>query len=216
WASRLLGYVPGADRALMRMDSNSQRAHADLLEKTRRGRIDVYFAGDSITRRWGATDYPQLLAHWTRSFRGWNAANFGWGGDTTRNSLWRSENGELDGVDPKVIVLLAGTNNVGEALGAGRPVDTADVARGVEAIVRAMQERAPKAMIVLMALFPRNDRDGANAAIEDINRRLALLADGERIRFLDINDRLTDRDGRLRDDVSRDGLHLTARGYDVW
>src|SRR5690606_11925828 len=74
----------------------------------------------------------------------------------------------------------------------------------------------PKAMIVLMALFPRNDRDGANAAIEDINRRLALLADGERIRFLDINDRLTDRDGRLRDDVSRDGLHLTARGYDVW
>ena len=101
-----------ADQPVPRTDQNSRLAHAQLLEKARSGRIDVYFAGDSITRRWGATDYPDLLAHWRQTFFGWNAANFGWGGDTTHNILWRLENGELDGVNPKVIVLQAGTNNL--------------------------------------------------------------------------------------------------------
>ena len=88
-------------------------AHTQLLEKAKKGGIDIYFEGDSITRRWGATDYPELLANWKENFFGWNAGDFGWGADTTQNILWRLNNGELDGVNPKVIVLLAGTNNVG-------------------------------------------------------------------------------------------------------
>ena len=91
-------------------------AHEQLLAKARQGRIDIYFEGDSITRRWGATDYPQLLENWKQNFFGWNAADFGWGADRVENILWRLENGELDGVNPKVIVLLAGTNNVGNRL----------------------------------------------------------------------------------------------------
>src|SRR5207237_281352 len=106
-----------ADRPVARTDPNSRTAHAQLLEKAKKGRIDVYFLGDSITRRWGATDYPEFLANWRQNFHGWNAANFGWGGDTTQNILWRLENGELDGVNPKVIVVMAGTNNVGPAGG---------------------------------------------------------------------------------------------------
>ena len=106
------GPVPPTARLLAPTRTPSRRTR-NWLEKARRGRIDVYFAGDSITRRWGATDYPDLLAHWTQQFFGWNAANFGWGGDTTQNILWRLHNGELDDVHPKVIVLLAGTNNVG-------------------------------------------------------------------------------------------------------
>src|SRR4051812_34225953 len=102
-----------ADQPVARTDSNSELAHEALLRKAKSGRIDVYFEGDSITRRWGATDYPQFLEHWKQNFFGWNAADFGWGGDTTQNILWRLQNGELDGVKPKVIVLLAGTNNVG-------------------------------------------------------------------------------------------------------
>ena len=102
-----------ANQPLERTDRNSQLAHQQLLDKARRGTIDVFFLGDSITRRWGATDYPDFLANWKQNFFGWNAANFGWGGDTTQNILWRLENGELDGVNPKVIVILAGTNNVG-------------------------------------------------------------------------------------------------------
>ena len=102
-----------ADRPIPRTDKNSQAAHQQLLAKAKQGRIDIYFEGDSITRRWGATDYPQLLANWNRNFFGWNAADFGWGADRVEHILWRLENGEIDGVNPKVIVLLAGTNNVG-------------------------------------------------------------------------------------------------------
>lgn len=74
-------------------------AHQQLLAKSKQGHIDVYFEGDSITRRWGATDYSELLANWKRNFFGWNAADFGWGADKVENILWRLENGELDGVN---------------------------------------------------------------------------------------------------------------------
>src|SRR5688572_33400024 len=120
---------PAADQPVPRTDENSRLAHTQLLEKARSGRIDVYFAGDSITRRWGATDYPELLAHWRQTFFGWNAANFGWGGDTTHNILWRLANGELDGVNPKVIVLQAGTNNLARVTAAD---DRTAVARSEE------------------------------------------------------------------------------------
>ena len=92
WANRLLGHAPPpvpADQPRMRADRNSHLAHQQLLAKAKSGGIDVYFQGDSITRRWGATDYPDFLAHWKRTFHGWNAANFGWGGDRTENILWR-------------------------------------------------------------------------------------------------------------------------------
>src|SRR6059036_2987416 len=95
-----------ADQPVARRDRNSQIAHEQLLAKAKRGGIDVYFEGDSIVRRWGATDYPDLLANWTQNFFGWNAADFGWGADTTENILWRLTHGELDDVRPKVIVLL--------------------------------------------------------------------------------------------------------------
>jgi hypothetical protein len=111
--SSLVAQMAPADKAAPRTDKNSQLAHEQLLAKAKQGRIDVYFEGDSIARRWGATDYPELLENRKKNFFGWNAADFGWGADRVENILWRLENGELDGVDPKVIVLLAGTNNVG-------------------------------------------------------------------------------------------------------
>jgi hypothetical protein len=158
WGNRLLHHTPPpvpADQPRMRADRNSHLAHQQLLAKARRGGIDVYFEGDSITRRWGALDYPDFLAHWTKTFHGWNAGDFGWGADRTENILWRLENGELDGVDPKVIVLLAGTNNVGKE--AGDDAKVADVTRGLKAIVRLLRQKAPAATIVLTAVFPRND-----------------------------------------------------------
>src|SRR5205814_597585 len=110
WADRMFQWRP-ATQPVPRADANSIAAHARLLEKAKHGRIDIYFEGDSITRRWGATDYPELLANWNRNFFGWNAADFGWGADTIQNILRRLANGELDRINPKLIVLLAGTNN---------------------------------------------------------------------------------------------------------
>src|ERR1039457_2434385 len=158
-----------ADQAAPRTDANSMLAHDQLLEKARKGGIDIYFEGDSITRRWGATDYPELLANWRRNFFGWNAADFGWGGDAIRNILWRLNNGELDGVNPKVIVLLAGTNDVGRPVPpGGDEAKVADITRGLEAILRIMQAKAQGATIVLTAIFPRNDNMTVMPAIKKI------------------------------------------------
>jgi lysophospholipase L1-like esterase len=206
-------HVP-ADRPVERTDPNSRTAHAQLLAKAKQGRIDVYFVGDSITRRWGATDYPDFLANWRRNFHGWNAADFGWGGDTTQNVLWRLENGELDGVNPKVIVVMAGTNNVGPA--GGDDAKAADVARGVKAILDVCRRKAPAAVIVLMGITPRNDTMAAVATINRINDRIARFADGKTVRYLNVNDKLADRDGVLRAGMSPDRLHLSAKGYQVW
>jgi lysophospholipase L1-like esterase len=211
-----------SDRPIPRADENSRIAHTQLLEKARKGRIDVYFEGDSITRRWGSSDapYKDFLANWTTNFFGWNAADFGWGGDTVQNILWRLQNGELDDVNPKVIVLLAGANNLGGSLPpGGDDARVEEVTRGLRAILSTMQQKAPKATIVLMGIFPRNDRLAGAAvvpAIKRINERISRFADGKTIRYLDINDKLADSEGKLFDGVTVDGLHLTVKGYQIW
>lgn len=211
-------YIP-ADQPVPRTDPNSMTAHQQLLDKARRGGIDIYFEGDSITRRWGATDYPDFLANWKQNFFGWNAANFGWGADSIQNILWRLQNGELDGIHPKIIVLLAGTNNVASPLPAsGDDQKAAEITRGVKAILDAMQARAPGAVIILMGIFPRNDRMALMPLINKINENLSRFADGRKIRYLNINDKLADADGKLYEGMAHavDKLHLEIPGYQVW
>ena len=113
-------------------------------------------------------------------------------------------------MNPKVIVLLAGTNNVGSGATA------ADVTRGLEAVVRVMQAKAPNAVIVLTGIFPRNDKMAVMAAIDEINANLAKMADGKRVRYLNVNDQLADRDGKLFEGMMGDKLHPTVKGYQVW
>lgn len=199
-----------ANRPAPRTDANSAAAHQQLLEKTKAGRIDVYFEGDSITRRWGATDYPQFLAHWKEQFFGWNAANFGWGADRVENILWRLQNGELDGVNPKIVVLQGGTNNIGNRPPADPDALAADIASGLQACVSVIRAKAPAATIVVTGVFPRYDNPAAAPVIDAVNTRLAALADGKQVRFVNINPRLTP------DTLNADRLHLALTGYQVW
>jgi len=212
-----------ADQPAPRTDPNSRLAHEQLLAKARQGGIDVYFEGDSITRRWGCSDakYAPMLANWRANFFGWNAADFGWGADRTENILWRLDNGELDNVHPKVIVLLAGTNNVGNtppADAAANEAKVADVTRGLTAIVDRCRNKAPDATIICTAIFPRNDNPAVMPTIDAINANLARLADGKRVRFLNVNDKLADKSGKLLDGMmdKNDKLHPTVKGYQVW
>jgi lysophospholipase L1-like esterase len=220
WASKAYGYRPQpvvpfpADVAVPRMDANSIVAHGQLVEKAKKGGIDVYFVGDSITRRWGATDYPELLAHWKQSFHGWNAANFGWGADRTQNILWRLQNGELENVNPKVVVLQAGTNNI------TRDASAADIAKGVQAILGVIQAKAPNAKVIVTGIFARNDNNSAAMpVVREVNQILAKTATADvKVRFLDINDKLADpATGRLQEGMMNpDKLHPALKGYQVW
>ena len=203
-----------ADQPAPRSDKNSQIAHEQLLRKARQGRIDIYFEGDSITRRWGAADYPEFLANWKTNFFGWNAADFGWGADAIENMLWRLEHGELDGINPKIIVLLAGINNVGTRPGGEEKV--ANITRGLKALVSLCQQKAPNAVIILTAMFPRNDNMAVIPEINQINENIAKMADGKKIRYLNVNEKLAGADGKLFPGMSRDRLHPTLKGYQIW
>jgi lysophospholipase L1-like esterase len=212
--------MPPGDQPIARSDQNSQIAHQELLEKARKGGINVYFEGDSITRRWGTSDeqYKSFLENWRQNFYGWNAADFGWGGDTVQNILWRLHNGELDDVKPKIIVLLAGTNNVGK-----QSPETANdprievIAKGIKAILAVCRQKAPQATIVLVGITPRNDNMAVMPIINQVNERIAKFADGKKIRYLNINNKLADKDDKLFEGMTnRDGLHLDVKGYQVW
>src|SRR5204863_2593995 len=133
-------------------------------------------------RRWGALDYPEFLANWKQNFFGWNAADFGWGADRIENILWRLEKGELDGVNPKVIVILAGTNNVGRRPGGDARI--AEITRGLAGVAHVCRQKAPAAAIIVTAIFPRNDNMAVMPEIYRINANLARLADGATVRFL--------------------------------
>lgn len=207
-----------ADQPVARTDQNSLIAHSQLIEKAKRGHIDIYFEGDSITRRWGATDYPELLANWNRNFFGWNAADFGWGADTIQNILWRLANGELDGLNPKIIVLLAGTNNVGKTVPPdGDEAKVADITKGLQAVLNILRAKAPNATIIATAIFPRNDNMAVMPTIHKINANLAKLADGKKIRYLNVNAKLAGSDGKLFDGMmNADKLHPSIAGYQIW
>jgi lysophospholipase L1-like esterase len=139
-----------------------------------------------------------------------------WGTDKTQHILWRLEHGELDGVNPRIIVILAGTNNVGTQPGGVGKV--AEITRGLAAILETCRQKAPGAAIVLTAIFPRNDNMAALPGINRINANLERMADGRSVRYLSVNDRLAHRDGRLLDGMmnARDKLHPTVKGYQVW
>jgi lysophospholipase L1-like esterase len=79
------------------------------------------------------------------------------------------------------------------------------------------QARSPAATIILTALFPRNDSMAVIPTINQINRNLARMADGQRVRYLDINDRLADAEGRLFPGMmNADQLHPGLQAYQVW
>jgi lysophospholipase L1-like esterase len=154
------------------------------------------------------------LANWNQNFHGWNAGNFGWGADGIQNILWRIENGELDGVNPKVIVILAGTNNVGSKPGGDAKV--ADIIHGLEALIATCREKAPAARIIVTGIFPRRDGQAVLSEIKQINQHLAALADGQTLFYININDRFADANGMPLAGMTVDGLHPDVKGYQVW
>jgi beta-glucosidase len=182
--------------------------HEGLLSEARKGGIELLFLGDSITDNWrskGATV-------WSKYYGSRQAANFGIGGDRTQHLLWRIDHGELDGLKPKVIVLMIGTNNSNS--------DSADqIAEGVEKIVAEVRAKCPHSKLLLLGIFPRNkpvDKPMQMETIKQVNERLAKLNNGKTIRFLNINDKFLAADGKVHEDLMPDFLHPNERGYQIW
>lgn len=184
--------------------------HEGDLARGKEGPINVLFLGDSITEAWEKNG----AAVWEEFIDPFGSANFGIGGDTTQNVLWRiTEGGALEPVRPKVVVLLIGTNNIG-LLGQDPP----DVVRGIGAIVRTLRKSRPDTRILLLDLFPRGlPRDSYRRDVEETNRLLAAVAkDDPMVHRIRIWDEFIDGRGNLPPALMPDKLHLSAEGYRIW
>ena len=190
--------------------------HKGFVEIAQRGNIDLLFVGDSITDWFsnprGQAQTPAAgLEIWNANFGQFKPANFGIAGDTTQGVLWRMQNGELEGFKAKLIVLMLGTNNINR-----NPVD--EIVDGDRLIIEEFKKRQPQAKVLLLGVFPRNE-DPANplrATIKEINSKLEKLADNNKVFYMDIGSKFLTADGTLTKEVMADGLHPTAKGYQIW
>ena len=189
--------------------------HESFLARIQEGPIGLLFLGDSITYGWRKA--PHIWEHYYGKYQ---PANFGIGGDRTQHVLWRMDNGELDGISPKVVVLMIGTNNSG--------ADTAEqIAAADRKIVSQLREKLPDTKVLLLAIFPRGPRFNKEGVMTDdgvtrmnvinaVNADLATLDNGDTIRYLDISKAFLANDGTIPDIIMPDQLHPNAAGYQLW
>ena len=189
------------------------RKHNEHLTLARNGNIELLFIGDSITEGWKSKGYEI----WNQYYRTYRAANFGIGGDSTQNVLWRIQQGVLEGIFPKVVVLMLGTNN-------SEMHCAEQIAAANAKIIREIQTRSPKTKVLLLGVFPRGIHptkpqpeitQKQNATIKELNRLLAKMDGQPNIRFLDIGARFL-KDGEIPLDLMPDQLHLSTAGYQIW
>jgi lysophospholipase L1-like esterase len=214
---------PDASAAIEKTDATGRfrKSHESFLARGKSGPIGVLFLGDSITAGWAA---PTRTHIWETYYGKWQPANFGIGGDQTQHVIWRIENGELDGIAPKVVVLMLGTNNT-------RTHTAAEIAAADKKIVGMIRAKLPHSKVLVLAVFPRGprkDKEGkiapevaAEAArqmeiIHGVNAELARLDDGQNVRFLDINAVFLGQDGKIPFSIMPDQLHPNTAGYQLW
>ena len=187
--------------------------HEGFLAEARQGEFELVFVGDSITDGWRNRGREV----WEKFYAPRQALNLGIGGDRTQHVLWRIQRGELDGLKPKAVVLMIGTNNTGKEKDGSPRNSTAEVIEGVTAVVKAIRARLPQSRLLLLAIFPRGTVDAPQRAqIKEINNAIAKLDDGKMIKFLDIGKVFLAEDDSIPNTVMPDLLHPNAEGYQLW
>ena len=177
--------------------------HDGFLTVAKAGGVDLLFTGDSITDGWRS----EGKSIWDKYFAPLIAANFGISGDRTEHVIWRLRHGELEGIQPKLVVLMIGTNNSDSA---------EDVALGIKTIVHDINERSPVSKILLLGIFPRGEKPSGRERNEQVNKIISAFADNRRIVYQDIGKNFLTADGTLGKDIMPDALHPNAKGYQIW
>ena len=201
-------------------DKGWEKRHETFVGIAKRGNVDLLFLGDSITDAWGGEGHGTNGGHkiFSSKFVPMKAANFGIGGDRTQHVIWRLQNGELDGIKPKVVQLMIGTNNSN-----GSDNTAEEIADGVKGIIDEIKKKSPSTKVLLLAVFPRNTGkdDGAKKIqkdkIDKVNSIISKLDDGGKsVKFLDIGSKFKTASGELPKEIMPDQLHLSEKGYEIW
>jgi len=183
------------------------KRHESFNERVKQGNVDLLLIGDSITQGWEGAGKEV----WAKYYTPRNAVNLGIGGDRTQHVLWRLDHGNIDGIKPKLAVIMIGTNNSGS----NTPAQIAD---GITAIVQKLRTRLPETKILLLGIFPRG-ADNTNPQRQvnmQTNEIVAKLADGKMIEYLDIGPKFLTAEGVLSKEVMPDLLHLNQSSYQTW
>jgi len=182
--------------------------HEQFLNRIKEGNIGLLFLGDSLTDWW-----PTQGERSWRSLANYEPASFGVAGDRTEHLLWRITHGELEGINPKVTVVLIGTNNIGNF----ENEKPESIAKAIRQTVLIIHERLPSTRVLLIGILPRGDKNSIERKnARDVNDQIRNLEDHDKTRYLDLTSALLESDGNIPAAVMPDQLHLTARGYEIW
>jgi alkaline phosphatase D len=191
-----------------RTDEGGVKRTNQVLERAKAGPADLVFLGDSITEGWEGAGAEV----WAKRYAPRKAIELGVGGDRTQHVLSRIDHGQLDGVAPKLVVLMIGTNNSN-----GDDHTAREIADGIGAVVSRIREKLPQTKILLLAIFPRGDTPNPQREKNaEASRFASKLADGKAVRYLDIGERFLGKDGSISKEIMPDFLHLSPRGYQLW
>jgi len=168
------------------------------------GEYDIVFIGDSITQGWEGAGKNV----WAKFYGSRKCLDLGVGGDRTEHVLWRFEHGQLDGIKPKVAVVMIGTNNGN---------NESEILEGVTAIIQQIRSRLPETKIILLGIFPRGKTFSLQRGkLLQMNQALEKLDDGKTLFYVDIGSQLIEADGSISTGMMRDALHPGERGYEIW
>src|SRR5262245_25399640 len=186
---------PKKEHSAIKPAMKDKARHDRFVQIAKRGDVDVLFLGDSITDAWGGEGHGRApgSALFEKEFVPLKAANFGIGGDRTQHVLWRLQNGELEGIQPKVVMLMIGTNNAGSN-------SEEEIADGITAIVKEIHKRSPKTKVLLLGVFPRNEKadNPIRQKLNKVNEIISKLDDGGKtVKYLDIGPKFLKEDGTL-------------------
>lgn len=171
--------------------------------------VDLLLLGDSITAGWRS---KKVMACWTSQYHDLKVANFAISGDCTWDILWRLRNGELAAIKPKLVILLAGVNDLMQAASPAQVVDL------IFEISDEIQSQLPESRMLVLSLFPSLWPSSLRRKRIDAVNNLLSSRIGQRDfpEFLDIHSCFLDPNGRLSMRVMPDLLHLSPGGYQIW
>ncbi len=187
--------------------------HRAIVERNQQVKPDILLLGDSITHFWGGEPSDARArgpVSYRKYFGAYKVTNIGYGWDRTENVLWRLRHGEVDGIHPRVVMVMIGTNNMSINT-------TEEIAAGVTAICEELHLRLPQSKILLIGIFPRGAKaDAGRDRIAAVNMELAKLHGTRNITYMDIGKVFLEADGSIAPAIMNDYLHPTEAGYERW
>ncbi len=204
-----LAIMPEIQDASWALDWWIPRHEAKIAQRKAMERVDLLMIGDSITHGWEDAGKPV----WDEYYAERNALNLGFGGDRTEHVIWRLQNGAVDDIQPKLAVLMIGTNNAGH-----REEDAAHTAAGIQRIIAELRLRLPGTKVLLLGIFPRGatPEDPLRKINDDVNEMISSYADDEAVWYLDLAPEFLTTDGQLPMAIMSDLLHPGLEGYSRW